>query len=119
MLNENDLSNYFWTDVVNTICHVHDRTLIKPILKLTPYELFKEENPIIIILIFFFCGKCFVLNNDKEKWLDYPKSSPNESNSEINKSMFKIYLQVRKVNNNNKDKNEGFNLFNSKHKINY
>jgi len=35
-----------------------------------------------------------------------PKSSPNESNSEIGKSVIKIYLQARKVSKNNKDKME-------------
>jgi len=32
----------------------------------------------------------------------------NESSSEISKSVFKIYPQARKFNNNNKDKNGGF-----------
>ena len=41
MLNENSLPKYFWADVVNIACYVLNRVLIRPILKKTPYELFK------------------------------------------------------------------------------
>ena len=39
MLNESNLPKYFWIDVVNTTAYVLNRTLIRPILKKTPYEL--------------------------------------------------------------------------------
>jgi len=42
MLNENSLLKYFWADVVNAACYVLNRVLIRPILKKTPYELFKK-----------------------------------------------------------------------------
>lgn len=45
-----------------------------------------------------------------QKWLDDPKSSPNESNSESSESEFKIYLQTMKISNNNKVKG-GFVIF--------
>ena len=64
MLNENNLPKYFWADVVSTACYVLNRVLIRPILKLTPYELFKGRKPIIYHLKFFGC-KCFLLNNGK------------------------------------------------------
>ena len=39
--------------------------LIRPILKKTPYELFKGRRPILSHLKVFGC-KCFILNNGKE-----------------------------------------------------
>jgi len=65
MLNENSLSKYFWADVVNTACYVLNRVLIRPILKKTPYELFKGRRPVLSHLKVFGC-KCFILNNGKE-----------------------------------------------------
>ena len=53
MLNENDLLKYFWTEVVNTSCHVLNRVLITPTLNNTPYELWKVESPTLDILRFF------------------------------------------------------------------
>jgi len=41
LLNETDLPKYFWVNVVSTTCYVPNRVLIRPILKKTPYELFK------------------------------------------------------------------------------
>jgi len=65
MLNENSLPKYFWTDAVNTACYVLNRVLIRPILKKTPYELFKGRRPILSHLKVFGC-KCFILNIGKE-----------------------------------------------------
>jgi len=42
-----------------------NRILIRPILKKTPYELFKERKPNISHLRVFSC-KCFILNNGKD-----------------------------------------------------
>jgi len=64
MLNENNLPKYFWVDAVSTACYVLNRVIIRPILKLTPYELFKGRKPTISHLKIFGC-KCFVLNNGK------------------------------------------------------
>jgi len=65
MLNENSLPKYFGADAVNTTCYVLNRVLIKPILKKTPYELFKGRRPVLSHPKVFGC-KCFILNNGKE-----------------------------------------------------
>jgi len=45
MLNEYDVPTYFWADAVSIACYVLNRMLIRPILKITPYELFKGRKP--------------------------------------------------------------------------
>jgi len=65
MLNEYDVPKYFWADAVSTTCYVLNRMLIRPILKITPYEFFKGRKPNVAHLKIFGC-KCFVLNNEKE-----------------------------------------------------
>ena len=45
ILNENNLPKYFWAEVVNTSCYVLNRILLRPILKKTPYELWKNKKP--------------------------------------------------------------------------
>ena len=47
MLNENSLPKYFCADVVNIAYYVLNRMLIRPILKKTPYELFKGRRPVL------------------------------------------------------------------------
>jgi len=44
MLNEYEVPKYFWADAVNTACYVLNRMLIRPILKITAYELFKGRK---------------------------------------------------------------------------
>ena len=61
MLNENNLPKYFWAEAVNTSCYVLNRVLLRPILKKTLYELWKNKKPIIIYFKVFGC-KCFILN---------------------------------------------------------
>jgi len=65
LLNETNLPKYFWIDAVNTACYVLNIVLIRPILKKTPYELFKGRKPNISHFRVFGC-KCFILNNDKD-----------------------------------------------------
>ena len=65
LLNETNLLKYFWADAVNTACYVLNRVLIRPILKKTPYELFKGRKPNISHFRVFGC-KCFILNNGKD-----------------------------------------------------
>jgi len=65
MLNESKLPKYFWADVVYTASYVLNRTLIRPIIKKTPYELYKGRKPCVSHLRVFGC-KCFILNNDKD-----------------------------------------------------
>ena len=49
MLNENNLPKYFWAKAVNTSCYILNRVLLRPILKKTPYELWKIRNPTLTI----------------------------------------------------------------------
>ena len=65
MLSDSNLPKYFWADTVSTACFVSNRVNIRPILKKTPYELFKGRKPNIAYFHIFGC-KCFVLNNDKD-----------------------------------------------------
>lgn len=65
MLSDSSLPKYFWADAVSTACYVTNRVNIRPILKKTPYELYKGRKPNISHLHAFGC-KCFVLNNDKD-----------------------------------------------------
>ena len=65
MLNEYEVPKYFWVDVVSTTSYVLNRMLIRPILKITPYELLKGKKPNVAHLKIFGC-KCLVLNNGKE-----------------------------------------------------
>ena len=59
------MPKYFWVDVVSTTSYVLNRMLIRPILKITPYELLKGKKPNVAHLKIFGC-KCLVLNNGKE-----------------------------------------------------
>ena len=61
VLNENNLPKYFWAEAVNTSCYVLNRVLLRPILKKTPYELWKNKKPNISYFKIFGC-KCFILN---------------------------------------------------------
>jgi len=65
LLNDTNLPKYFWAKVVKTACYIMNRALIRPILKKTPYELYKGRKPNISHLHVFGC-KCFVLNNGKD-----------------------------------------------------
>jgi len=65
MLNEIELPKYFWAYAVSTACYVMNRVLIRPMLKKTPYELFKGRKPNVSHLKLFGC-KCFILNNGKD-----------------------------------------------------
>lgn len=65
MLNETVLLKYFWVDVVNTSCYVMNHVLIRPIIKLVSYELFKGRKPKYLSPLYFQM-KCFVLNNRKD-----------------------------------------------------
>ena len=65
MLCENDLPRYFWAEAINTSCYILNRVLIRPILKKTPYELWKNRKPNLKYFRVFGC-RCFILNNGKD-----------------------------------------------------
>ena len=52
LLNDTNLPKYFWAEVVNTACYIMNRALIRPILKKTPYELYKGIKSNILIFMF-------------------------------------------------------------------
>jgi len=64
MMCESNVSQHLWAEAVNTANYVLNRCLIRPILKRTPYELFKGKRPNISYFKPFGC-KCFVHNNGK------------------------------------------------------
>ena len=61
MLNEHSLPKYFWAEAVNTACYVLNRVSSRPILKKTPYKLWKDRKLSILYFKVFGC-KCFILN---------------------------------------------------------
>ena len=61
MISEIDLPKYFWGKAVNTTCYMLNRTLIRPILKKTPYELVYGRPSNIAYFKVFGC-KCIILN---------------------------------------------------------
>ena len=65
MLYENNLLRYFWAEAVNMACYILNRALIRPILKKTPYELWKDRKPNLDYFHTFGC-KCFFYNNGKD-----------------------------------------------------
>ncbi|XP_075074704.1 uncharacterized protein LOC142162271 [Nicotiana tabacum] len=64
MLLDHSLPNHFWAEGVSTTCHILNRCLIRPILKKTPYELWKGRRPN-ISYFHSFGSKCFIHNNGK------------------------------------------------------
>ncbi|GAV62317.1 hypothetical protein CFOL_v3_05841 [Cephalotus follicularis] len=64
-LNENNLPKYFWAEAISTSCYILHRISIRPILKKTPYELWRGRKPNIGYFHTFGC-KCFIHNNGKE-----------------------------------------------------
>ena len=61
MINETNMAKHFWAEVVNTTCYIQNRVSIRPILKKTPYELWKNRKPNISYFHPFGCT-CFILN---------------------------------------------------------
>ena len=45
MLLESGLSKSFWAEAVNTTCYIQNCVFLRPILKKTPYELWKGRKP--------------------------------------------------------------------------
>ncbi|KAH0650271.1 hypothetical protein KY284_030183 [Solanum tuberosum] len=64
MLLDRNLQDHFWAEAVSTACHILNRCLIRPILKKTPYELWRGKKPNISYFHPFSC-KCFIHNNGK------------------------------------------------------
>jgi len=92
MLNDTNLLKYFWVEAVNTTCYKMNKALIKPILKKTPYELYKERKPNISHLHIFGC-KCFMLNNGKDNLGKFDAKSDEGIflDYSLNSKAFRIY----------------------------
>jgi len=45
MLNDHSTPKHFWVEAVNTACYLQNIIYIRPILKKTPYELWKGHKP--------------------------------------------------------------------------
>ena len=74
MLYKNNLPRYFWAEAVNTSCYSLNRALIRPILKKTPYELWKVRKPNIGYFHVFGC-KCYIHNNRKDNLVKFDARS--------------------------------------------
>src|SRR3954469_16452290 len=61
MINETNMAKHFWAEAINTVCYIHNRISIRPILNKTPYELWKNRKPNISYFHPFGCV-CFILN---------------------------------------------------------
>ncbi|XP_074305231.1 uncharacterized protein LOC141640280 [Silene latifolia] len=66
MLLCSSLPHNFWAEVISTTCYVHNRALIRPIIRTTPYELLRGRKPNISHLRCF-GNKCFIHNNGKNR----------------------------------------------------
>ena len=62
---KNNLLRYFWAKAFNTSCYIINRAMVRPILKKTPYELFKGKNLTLATFILLDVN-VFVLNNGKD-----------------------------------------------------
>ena len=65
MLFDNNHLKCFWVEAMKTVNYVLNRFFIRPNLKITPYELFKQKKPSILYFEAFGC-KCFIDNNGIE-----------------------------------------------------
>ena len=61
MIQDYGLPLYFWAEATLTACYIINRVSIRPIIKKTPYELFREQTPNLAHLRPFGC-KCYILN---------------------------------------------------------
>ena len=74
MLSENGLPWYFWAEAINTSCYIINRAMVRPILKKTPYELFKGKKSNLSHFKVFGCT-CYILNNSKMDVEKFDKKS--------------------------------------------
>ena len=65
MLSEYSLPRYLWAEAMNTACYIANRTMLRPIIKKTHYELWKGWKPNISHFKPFGCI-CFIHNNGKD-----------------------------------------------------
>ncbi|XP_057418504.1 uncharacterized protein LOC130712700 [Lotus japonicus] len=61
MLSETSLPKYFWAEAIETACYIQNRISMRPMMKKTPYELWRGRRPTVAYFHPFGC-KCFILN---------------------------------------------------------
>ncbi|KAH0773745.1 hypothetical protein KY290_010882 [Solanum tuberosum] len=74
MLLDRNLPDHFLQETVSTACHFLNKCLIRPILKKTPYELWRGKKSYISYFHPFGC-KCFIHNNGKNNLGKYDPRS--------------------------------------------
>jgi len=87
MLWENSLPKHFWVELVIIACYVQKRILIRPLIKRTPYELWRGRRPNISYFHFFGC-ECFILNT---------KDQLAKFDSKVDKGIFLGYSNTSKA----------------------
>ena len=87
MLCDKNLPKNLWLEAVNTACYILNRVSIRPILKRTPYELYKGRKPD-ISYFHIFGSKCFILNN---------KDALGKFNSKCDEGIFLGYSVLSKA----------------------
>ena len=87
MLLESGLSKDFWAEAVNTACYIQNYVFLRPILKKTPYELWKGRKS--NISYFHIFGSSYFILNTKDKLSKFdPKS---------NRGIFLGYYSISKA----------------------
>lgn len=61
VLIETSIPKYFWAEAINTACYIQSKIFTRPILKKTPYELWKGRQPTLSYFHPFGCP-CYILN---------------------------------------------------------
>ena len=87
MLWENLLPKHFWVELVIIACYDQKRILIRPLIKRTPYELWRGRRPNISYFHFFGC-ECFILNT---------KDQLAKFDSKVDKGIFLGYSNTSKA----------------------
>ncbi len=73
MLNEKNLTNYFWVEAITTIVYIMNRTPTATVHGMTPEEKFTSKKPDVSHLIVFGCIAYVRVHDDKRSKLD-PKA---------------------------------------------
>ena len=60
MISEYPLKSYFWAEATSTACYILNRVSIRPILRKTPYELYRGRLPLLSYFRPFGCS-CYIL----------------------------------------------------------
>ena len=73
MLHANKLPYYFWAEVMNPACYIHNRVTLRNSTTSTLYELWKGRKPI-VKYFHVFGSKCYILADREQQRKMDPKS---------------------------------------------